>query len=444
MTIPIHPVVVQHEGLGETAQKAFQPLVQALALNRQFKQQKEEFQLKMQEFQLEQFRTQKQGEKTDQEIAESRAREAELKQQMESEQRKIVGQEAGNKALSLAAMRAQAENIAFGSPEWGPLMRDTRASLHDLDAKTADIGAAHGVLDAYEEQLRESAKATADIERDAAAIELDRQRLVNERQDAALARQRADTDLRKEVLNQMRLLPGVQAGPIADQLNAPLDIDPNAAISPEQAGGSGGEAARKASQLGRMMQLSNSLIESVEDKTGGITIRASLLRSTKSNALDIVLNSVISPEQRQLVFGYRAFGDAFRFSLSGQQSSDREALRMLNTVAAQASDDRETRRAKRLLRNVMTQATLDAAAGMITPTAGMDNIIEQATMLNFPEWKMEIFRQQREEAAAYERRLAAGQGPLMGISEQPTTTDGLADSTEKVNDLLDRMFRVVQ
>jgi len=207
------------------------------------------------------------------------------------------------------------------------------------------------------------------------------------------------------------------------------------------ASGAGGEAARKAGTFARIMQTSGARINALEASTGGITSLASIQRQTKSAILDVVINRFLTPEQRQLVNAHRQFGDAFRFFVSGQQSSDREALRILNSVAGQSSDDPETLRQKRFMRSVMTQMALDASAGIISPVEAMDEIIEQARLVGMSPKAMSVFREQREDAVRFQANRAAGRGPLI-LNENPTTADSLAGSVATVDSLINNRFEV--
>ena len=225
---------------------------------------------------------------------------------------------------------------------------------------------------------------------------------------------------------------------------APGGIPDNEIFDPTKAtaaAGTGGEAARKAGTFARIMQTSGARINALEESTGGITSLASIQRQTKSAILDVVINRFLSPEQQQLVNSHRQFGDAFRFFVSGQQSSDREALRILNSVAGQAGDAPETLRQKRLMRNVMTQMALDASAGILTPVEAMDEIIEQARLVGMSPRAMSIFREQREDAVRFQTNRAAGRGPLI-LNENPTTADSLAGSVATVDSLINNRFEV--
>ena len=233
---------------------------------------------------------------------------------------------------------------------------------------------------------------------------------------------------------QARMAAGLGAGGIPDS----EVFDPTKATA---TAGSGGEAARKAATFARVMQASGANINRLEESTGGITSLASIQRQTKSAVLDVVINRFLSPEQQQLVNAHRQFGDAFRFFVSGQQSSDREALRILNSVAGQAGDDPETRRQKRFMRNVMTQMALDVASGIVNPVQAMDEIIEQARITEMSPAAMRVFREQREDAVTLMRERAAGRGPLI-LNESPTTPDSLAGSVATIDSLINSRFEV--
>ena len=225
----------------------------------------------------------------------------------------------------------------------------------------------------------------------------------------------------------------------------PGTIPPDSFYTPLTSGSSaqGGEAARRASSFFRQMSVSNGLINSIVAETGGISFLASMQRQTGSATLDAILNQVVDPKQRQLVNAHRSFGDAYRFFVSGQQSSDREALRMLNTVAEQVNDDEGTIQQKRLMRNVMLQAAQDAAAGALDPVQAANRVLAQAEAIGMNADAMAVFREQQAEAVEYKKLLDEGGGrPFRSLSGDPVTPETLPDATARINELMDSTFTV--
>ena len=136
-------------------------------------------------------------------------------------------------------------------------------------------------------------------------------------------------------------------------------------------GGTGQNAEIMKNQgFAAMMEQTNNMMVAMEAEGVDLSFVGSLQRQTGSATFEALANMTLSPKQRQYIHAQRIFGDAYRFSLSGQQSSDREALRMLNSMVGQVGDDPATLANKAALRNVMIQVTKAKAGGGITAVPG--------------------------------------------------------------------------
>lgn len=179
------------------------------------------------------------------------------------------------------------------------------------------------------------------------------------------------------------------------------EMDDNAVfVDPAKAGQGGAtrEQAARAAPLATQMRISGALIDVLEGKRG-LGLLGSVKRSMKAGLTSTLANKALSPEQRQLVQSTAAFSDAYRFYISGQQSADVEALRMMNTVVPEYGDDADTRRQKRLLRAVQTSAVEEVAAGAISPLDAAERILIEATNLDMPAPVLAVLRAQRNDAA---------------------------------------------
>jgi hypothetical protein len=195
------------------------------------------------------------------------------------------------------------------------------------------------------------------------------------------------------------------------------------------AGGTQANAeAMKNQSFAQMMQTSNGIINQLEGSGVRLSLLSSLQRQTQFASFDALLNAVAGTDQERLVNAQRMFGDAYRFSLSGQQSSDREALRMLNSVSSQFADSEETISQKRVLREVMTNVTRMKAGGGITSVQGAQMGLRAARNTGDAE-TIELFQEILDQAIAQEGDS--------GISNAPTDASNFGPRLERADSLID-------
>lgn len=115
-----------------------------------------------------------------------------------------------------------------------------------------------------------------------------------------------------------------------------------------------------------------------------MTILSSLQQSAGSGVLDIAINNLTDKEQQALVQANRNFADAYRFSLSGQQSSDAERLNMMLSITEAAGDDPATIAQKARMREAMIQVTAARASGDMTPLQAAQAAAAVASGFNDP------------------------------------------------------------
>jgi hypothetical protein len=444
--------IIQLPGIGEELQAGLAPFIAAL-------QQRQQLGLQRQQLEIERQKAEAQIAQAGAATAESRARTKEILEELEQ---KKVQLEANDFATEQFIMTMTSTGGL--SPENLVTARERITKEADKDISSEAMLAFDALVKQEEEQRlltaqREAAQTEADVaERTAdarvAAAELAPQATQAQIDFAEAQTERAEVDTRIMQLAETRDPTRVQLAAALWELGgvtwkevretaglAAGGIDDDAVFTPTAAGGAGSEYNRKAGTFARLMQTSGALIDALVEQTGGITAMASFMRQTRSATLDIVINNLIDSKQQELVNAHRTFGDAFRFFVSGQQSSDREALRILNTVAEQSGDSRETRDQKRLMRRAMTRAALDAAAGTINPVEAMDTVIEEAETIGIDERKMKVFREMRQDALNYQQRLLTGRGPLF-ISDQPTTIDSLSASRALTDSIIGARFAV--
>ncbi len=159
------------------------------------------------------------------------------------------------------------------------------------------------------------------------------------------------------------------------------------------------------------------------------------MRQTQNPTIDALINETRSEPERQLINGQRMFADNYRFSLSGQQSSDREALRMMNTVSSQFGDDEQTLMQKRNLRAVMIRVTEMKARGEISGVDGARMGLQAAQNMGFDTTE---FVNVLDEAIETSRE-GADRPPGSAPTDPTNITERVSD--ERLNQLLDNLMR---
>lgn len=209
------------------------------------------------------------------------------------------------------------------------------------------------------------------------------------------------------------------------------------------AGAGGGEAARNAAGYYIGMSASNDLINSLVDGGARLTLLGSVVRGSERAWIQALGNKAVSPEQRQLINAHQNFAENYRRAISGQASADREAVRILNTVAEQTGDDPRTIQQKRFMRSVMINMVQQRMVGSMTPEAAASVILQAAEAQGLDEEKLAIFREQLEDARAFTQATSTPLGTtLQGVSSQPTTIDTLSGSIERADSILSGRFRI--
>lgn len=131
--------------------------------------------------------------------------------------------------------------------------------------------------------------------------------------------------------------------------------------------------------------------------------------------IDYTLSKLTNEKQRNLLTGLRGMSEAYRFYVSGQQSSELEAGRLM-ALLVPTDNKPETLRVKRFLWDTIDQAMSAAAQGQTTPSGAAQQILDAALANKMPQATVKILRQQRDDARKYEAsaqfKLLSGQQPV--------------------------------
>jgi len=203
-------------------------------------------------------------------------------------------------------------------------------------------------------------------------------------------------------------------------------IPEDALFADRAPGGGMSEFRLKALSFSRQMVVADVAINQLVEETGGLSVLAAFQRNTRRPSVDIFINFIIDPKQRQLVQAHRQFANAFRFFVSGQQSSDKEFLSIMGQVAEQAGDDRDTIRQKRFMRRVMMQASIDAVGGEVSMDSLLDDAIIVARAERMDSSRIAYLIEQRDQARSFRELQEAGLATTIATDVDPPSEDNLA------------------
>jgi hypothetical protein len=449
MTAPTPPTIIQQPGFGQQLQQSLQPLLAALQMRQQLGMQK-------QKLELERQRTEAQIAQAGAATAESRGRHKERLAKLEQDDINLRAQDYATQqyiALATGAEGVTAETVRD--------MQEVIIKQGDKDISSEALNHFNVLVKQDEESrsavaIRRQQEVAAQVAEETERAQVERTITDAERAQVGLSidkqqEQLMDIELRKalEGRDPARVnaaLAAYRGGNLTwkqarETVGLPPGGIPDDAVYSPLASGANAEYARKASNFALQMWTSANRIDELIEQTGGITALASIQRQTRSALLDVVINQLVSPEQRQLVNAHRVFGDAFRFFVSGQQSSDKEAMRILNSVAEQTGDDEGTKRQKRLMRRTMIQAAMRAASGESSPEQAMRDVVDRAKEMGFSKKTIDIFNEQLEDAKKYTAGINSGV-ILRGVSSQPTTPANLNLVMESTDSLMSEIFEV--
>jgi len=176
------------------------------------------------------------------------------------------------------------------------------------------------------------------------------------------------------------------------QLPLPPGVDPKYTLPLPAGAGAGGisQARQKVIMHLPAMEQSNLMLDLLEDKGLRISFpaqmyREALVRARGGGATAVIaaltsmgLNLALPDQQRQYVAAQMRGGNAFRYIVSGQQTSDAEFAFILSYYATGVGDDDATVLQKRIFRHSMEQATKAIGDGRLNRVGAVDSMIQLA------------------------------------------------------------------
>ena len=223
------------------------------------------------------------------------------------------------------------------------------------------------------------------------------------------------------------------------------DIDDNMKYVAPLSPGATGRAQRAQMQAANFltqMVTSDAILTPLEEKTGGLSalgqyvkesqaaVRAGASSGVWGTLSRMVARGALNKDEQQVIAQSLNFGDAWRFSISGQSSSDTEGLRILNNVTVNAGDDPEVRHLKQNMRQVMIQGISDIAKGVRTRS----EVLEGALRLKWTPEQTQWLKDQLRDAKAYEVQLENGTAPHITDPNPPTDPSDAASRTSTLFD----------
>ena len=176
------------------------------------------------------------------------------------------------------------------------------------------------------------------------------------------------------------------------------------------------------------MEQSNRTMDRLEDEGVRLSVpahlyREALVRSRGSGAVAVLaimasmgLNLALPSKQRQYVVAEMQGGNAFRYIVSGQQTSDAEFAFILSYYVAGVGDDDTVLLQKRTFRHAMESATRAIADGQISRVDAVDSMIQLATNQGAPANVLTALKKMRGYAVIEDR----GNTPPVISRDNPT------------------------
>lgn len=173
------------------------------------------------------------------------------------------------------------------------------------------------------------------------------------------------------------------------QLNLPSGVDPNYKI-PQPTNAVISQSRQKVVMHLPAMEQSNLTLDLLEKDGIRMSIpaqmyREALVRARGGGATAVIaavgsmgLNLALPDKQRLYVAAQMRGGNAFRYIVSGQQTSDAEFAFILSYYATGVGDDDTTILQKRIFRHSMEQATRAIGDGQLNRVGAVDSMIQLA------------------------------------------------------------------
>ena len=191
------------------------------------------------------------------------------------------------------------------------------------------------------------------------------------------------------------------------------------------------EAGRNAQNFAIQMVPANAIVNSLTRNGVRVDITTAIQRAANSNTLGVAINEVKDAEQQQILQAGLQYVMAYRFSMSGQQSSDREYVNMMKVTLELPGDTDETIRQKRVMRQLQIEAVIKKAQGTVSSVAILDETIYQMKLEGMEPRFIAAMQHERNLARNNERRRAAGVADTLSVSRatgDPTRLIQFGDS----------------
>jgi len=399
---------------------------------------------------------------TDEQILRSKLDRRKTEQSIQTEENRIAGEAEGVQIINALAADLAADDIEFGSDEFIDRIAAARAASGNPHAQK--------ILDSFVDRERQNVATTSSVAAQGAQtrvttsqanvleatedLRIEAQRLANTTEaeraanlaantarvegDTRLAELQETRDPRRVELAQKiwpfvdswktaRETAGLGAGGIPDDEAAPLVLTQ---------GNAGGEAAIEAANFARQMIPANTIINSLTrdrtDEQGNITqgtrvrFTTAIQRAAGSETLVAALNNIADPEQQKVLQAGLQYNMAYRFFMSGQQSSDKEYLNMMKVTLEQTGDSDAVIRQKRIMRQHQIDAVNTVAGGIVSPLPLIDRTIELFRSEGGDQRFIDFLVNERRLVARRLRLEAAGRGEVYPVSSEPGTVNPIA------------------
>lgn len=305
--------------------------------------------------------------------------------------------------------------------------KDIRADLiRQRNEKLADAAMTRALSTVRDPRHREVAQAMATFDRMGVDLPVEAQR--------AIWPDLFQANVDPAVMNSA-LRYGIAGGLDWGQIRSLFDLPRNEKIPddfkfPLSLGG-GSEKRDVAAMHYASLSRNGPIIDRLIEETGGISIPAQVYRTLQAtqassggitgllaNLTATGVNWVLSTEQQQLVNAQFAFTNSYRYLVSGQQTSDREFIVILNTIAESSGDEPEVMAQKKAFRQVMTEAAGALARGG-RPTDVANSVLTQARAMNLSPEAIAVLGQQAKDAQKFQ---------ASGVTAPPVMTRDPADA----------------
>jgi len=208
------------------------------------------------------------------------------------------------------------------------------------------------------------------------------------------------------------------------------------------------ETQLKARMYATQMRVSNQILEDFATRGVNISLPAQVVRDMKGTLargggvvglggrlLGTLANVAISPEQQQVIQAQLSVANAYRYLVSGQQTSDQEFGVIFTYIVEDATDKPEVRLQKRAFRRAIIESAEEVFAGTAREADASEQLAALARQQNAPPEVVAAL-----EAAAERVRTQGARPQAGGLPAGPgLTADNLSE--QALRQLLDEMAK---